>query len=130
MLYICHCLTPDKTRHKVNDPKVDYCGDLGEGREGEGTSRGSNPASHRPTRDRRICVNTHTLSFSLSLSYTHIHSYMSNRYVFISNIFINVCLIHICVYVSHAYIPTYIHTYIHTYVYILLLFSLYRELGV
>ena len=31
---ICHCLSPDRTRHKVNDPKVDYCGDLGEGKVG------------------------------------------------------------------------------------------------
>ena len=25
---------PDRTRHKVNDPKVDYSGDLGEGKVG------------------------------------------------------------------------------------------------
>ena len=28
---ICRCLLPDKTRHKVNDPMVDYSGDLGRG---------------------------------------------------------------------------------------------------
>ena len=27
---ICHCLPPDRTRHKVNEPKADYRGDLGE----------------------------------------------------------------------------------------------------
>ena len=27
---ICLCLPPDRTWHKVNDPKVDYSGDLGE----------------------------------------------------------------------------------------------------
>ena len=32
--YICHCLPPDRTRHKVNGPKVDYSGDLGEGKVG------------------------------------------------------------------------------------------------
>ena len=31
---ICHCLPPDRTRHKVNDPKTDYSGDLGEGKVG------------------------------------------------------------------------------------------------
>ena len=39
---ICHWLPPDRTRHKVNDPKVDYSVDLGKGR--SGTSRGSSPA--------------------------------------------------------------------------------------
>ena len=39
---ICHCLPPDRTWHKVNDPKVDYGGDLGRGM--WGTSRGSSPA--------------------------------------------------------------------------------------
>ena len=34
--YICLCLPPDRTWHKVNDPKVDYSGDLGEG---EGQAR-------------------------------------------------------------------------------------------
>ena len=29
---ICLRLPPDKTRHKINDPKVDYSGDLVEGR--------------------------------------------------------------------------------------------------
>ena len=33
--YICHCLPPDRTRHKVNDPKVDYSGDLGEEKVGQ-----------------------------------------------------------------------------------------------
>ena len=28
------CLPPDRTWHKVNDPKVDYSGDLGEGKVG------------------------------------------------------------------------------------------------
>ena len=28
---ICHYLPPDRTWHKVNDPKVDYSGGLGEG---------------------------------------------------------------------------------------------------
>ena len=32
MEYICLCLPPDRTWHKVNDPKVDYSGDLGEGK--------------------------------------------------------------------------------------------------
>ena len=41
--YICHWLPLDKTRHKVNDPKVDYSGDLGEGK--VGTSRGSSPTA-------------------------------------------------------------------------------------
>ena len=31
-IYVCHCLQPEKTRHKVNDPKVDYSTDLGEGK--------------------------------------------------------------------------------------------------
>ena len=31
---ICHCLPPDRTWHKVNDPKVNYSGDLGEGKVG------------------------------------------------------------------------------------------------
>ena len=29
---ICLCLPPDRTWHKVNDPKVDYSGSLGEGK--------------------------------------------------------------------------------------------------
>ena len=29
---ICPCLPPDRTRHKVNDPKVDYSVGLGEGK--------------------------------------------------------------------------------------------------
>ena len=41
---IFHYLPPDRTRHKVNDPKVDYSGDLGEGRERSGASRYSIPA--------------------------------------------------------------------------------------
>ena len=32
--YICLCLPPDRTWHKVNDPKVDYSRDLGEGKVG------------------------------------------------------------------------------------------------
>ena len=35
LLYICRCLSPDRTRHKVNDPRVDYSGDLGEGTVGQ-----------------------------------------------------------------------------------------------
>ena len=31
---ICLCLSPDMTWHKVNDLKVDYSGDLGEGKVG------------------------------------------------------------------------------------------------
>ena len=31
---ICLCLPPDRTWHKVNDPKVDCSGDLGEGKVG------------------------------------------------------------------------------------------------
>ena len=31
---ICLCLRPDRTWHKVNDPKVDYSGGLGEGNVG------------------------------------------------------------------------------------------------
>ena len=31
---ICHTLPPDRTWHKVNDPKVDYSGGLGEGKFG------------------------------------------------------------------------------------------------
>ena len=30
----CHCLPPDRTWQKVNDPKVDYSGGLGEGKFG------------------------------------------------------------------------------------------------
>ena len=30
--FICLCLLPDRTWHKVNDPKVDYREDLGEGK--------------------------------------------------------------------------------------------------
>ena len=41
--YICHCLPPNRTWHKVNDPKADYRGFLGRGR--SGTNRGSNSAS-------------------------------------------------------------------------------------
>ena len=33
---ICHNLPPGKTGHKVNDPKVDYIGGLGEGKVGYG----------------------------------------------------------------------------------------------
>ena len=33
--YICLCLQPDRTWHKINDPKVDYSGDLGEGKIGQ-----------------------------------------------------------------------------------------------
>ena len=40
--YICLYLPPDRTWHKVNDPKVDYSGDLGEGM--SGMSQGSSPA--------------------------------------------------------------------------------------
>ena len=29
---IFHCLPPDRTRHKVNHPRADYSGDLGEGK--------------------------------------------------------------------------------------------------
>ena len=32
--YICHCLPPDKTWHKVNDLRVDYSWGLGEGKVG------------------------------------------------------------------------------------------------
>ena len=32
--HICHCLPPDRTQHKVNDPKVDYSGSIGEGKVG------------------------------------------------------------------------------------------------
>ena len=39
---ICLCLPTERTRHKVNDTKVDYSGGLGEGR--SGPSRVSNPA--------------------------------------------------------------------------------------
>ena len=42
VLDLCHCLPPDRTNHKVNDPKVDYCGGWGMGR--SGSSRDSNPA--------------------------------------------------------------------------------------
>ena len=31
---ICLCLSPDRTWHKVNDLKIDYSGDLGEGKVG------------------------------------------------------------------------------------------------
>ena len=31
---ICHCLPHDRTRHKVNDLKIDYSGGLGEGKVG------------------------------------------------------------------------------------------------
>ena len=31
---VCLCLPPDRTWHKVSDPKVDYNGDLGEGKVG------------------------------------------------------------------------------------------------
>ena len=31
---MCRCLPPDRTRHKVNDPKSDYKLDLGEGKVG------------------------------------------------------------------------------------------------
>ena len=34
MCDIGHCLPPDRTWHKVNDPKADYNGDLGEGKVG------------------------------------------------------------------------------------------------
>ena len=34
---ICLCLLPERTWHKVNDPKVDYIGDLGEGKIGHET---------------------------------------------------------------------------------------------
>ena len=34
LVYIYHCLLPDRTRDKVDDPKVDYSGDLGERRIG------------------------------------------------------------------------------------------------
>ena len=40
--FICLCLLPDRAWHKVNDSKVDYCGDLGRWR--SGASRGSIPA--------------------------------------------------------------------------------------
>ena len=30
--FICHCLPPDRTWHKVNDSKVDYSVGLGEGK--------------------------------------------------------------------------------------------------
>ena len=33
--YIFHCHPPDRTWHKVNDPKVDYIGGLGEGMVGQ-----------------------------------------------------------------------------------------------
>ena len=49
--FICLCLPLDRTWHKVNDPKVDYSGDL---RDGEGRARASARAllvyaGHRPT---------------------------------------------------------------------------------
>ena len=31
---ICHCLPPDRTRHKVNDLKTDYSGYFGKGKVG------------------------------------------------------------------------------------------------
>ena len=34
LLDICLCLLPDRTWHKVNDPKGDYSGDLGEAKVG------------------------------------------------------------------------------------------------
>ena len=33
--YICLSLPPERTWHKVNDPKVDYSGDLGGGNVGQ-----------------------------------------------------------------------------------------------
>ena len=33
--YICHCLPPDRTWHKVNEMKVDYSGVLEEGKVGQ-----------------------------------------------------------------------------------------------
>ena len=43
VISLCLCLPPDRTWHRVNDLKVDYCGDSGGGA-GRGTSRGSSPA--------------------------------------------------------------------------------------
>ena len=40
-IYVCHCFTPDRTWHQVNDRKVDYSRGLGGG--WSGTSWGSNP---------------------------------------------------------------------------------------
>ena len=34
MYDICRCLPPDRIWHKVNDPKSNYGGDLGEGKVG------------------------------------------------------------------------------------------------
>ena len=42
-LAICRCLSPDRTRHKVNDSKVGLKWGF-KGWERSGTSRGSNPA--------------------------------------------------------------------------------------
>ena len=41
---ICHCLPPDRTRHKVNVSKVDYSGDLGKGGGASGMRQTWNPA--------------------------------------------------------------------------------------
>ena len=45
---ICRCLPPDSARHKVNDPKVYYSGDLSEGKIGREPSL-LVYAGHRPT---------------------------------------------------------------------------------
>ena len=47
-LDICHCLPPDRTRHKVNGPKVDYNGDYGEGRLGTSRMKVGHDAAHPP----------------------------------------------------------------------------------
>ena len=71
-IFVCHCLLPNRSWHKVNDPNVDYSGGWGKGR--SGLSRDSNPAwlccSSSPTW-RWLSQSWEPFSFESALDYEH-----------------------------------------------------------